>query len=211
MRPFPLRRPGRSFWRAHRFLALRVAYVGELGWELHVPSEYMVSVYDALKAAGADRGLRDSGYRAIDSLRLEKARRTWGHDVGPDYTPLEAGLAFAVDFSKEEFVGRDALLRQKQQGVTRRLASFTLQDEGVTLYGKETIFRDGQHVGWLTSGGFGHTIGKPLGLGYIHNAEGLDKTFLESGSYEIEVRTERVPVTLHSKPVYDPGNERILS
>jgi sarcosine dehydrogenase len=188
--------------------ALRVAFVGELGWELYVPSEYMVHVYDALKESGTTSGLADCGYRAIDSLRLEKARRLWGHEIGPDYTPLEAGLGFAVDMKKPTFNGRTALEDQRANGVSRKLVSFTIDNPDVVIYGKETIFRNGEHVGWLTSGGYGHTIGKPLGMGYVRHSNVMDSEFLSSGKYELEVRTRRIPANIHLRPVYDPGNER---
>lgn len=188
--------------------ALRVAFVGELGWELYVPSEYMVHVYDTIKESGESVGLMDCGYRAIDSLRLEKARRLWGHEIGPDYTPLEAGLGFAVDMNKGNFNGRIALEQQHQNGSNRKLVSFTVDDPNVVLFGKETIFRNGEHVGWLTSGGFGHTIGKPLGMGYVRHKHAIDKAFLTSGEYELEVRTRRVSAAIHLRPVYDPENAR---
>jgi len=190
--------------------ALRVSFVGERGFELFVPSEYLVRVYRVVKAAGEPLGLRDAGYRAIDSLRLEKARRVWGLDVGPDYTPLEAGLGFAVDFTKPDFVGRRSLVAQQQTGqLSQRLAIFTVDDSEVILYGRETIFRNGQRVGWLTSAGFGHTVGRPIGLGYVRNPDGVDKAFLEAGRYELEVRNHKVSATLHMRPPYDPDNRRV--
>ncbi len=191
-------------------LALRVSFVGERGWELFVPSEYLPRVYGAVKKAGEPFGLKDAGYRAIDSLRLEKARRIWGADIGPDYTPLEAGLGFAVDLNKPVFVGRDALLAQRDSGhLKQRLATFTVNDPEVTLYGRETIYRDGKRVGWLTSAGFGHTVGLPIGLGYVRHATGVDKAFLAAGRYELEVRTRRVAATLNLRPPYDPDNRRV--
>jgi 4-methylaminobutanoate oxidase (formaldehyde-forming) len=191
-------------------LALRVSFVGERGWELFVPSEYLPRVYQAIKKAGEPYGLKDAGYRAIDSLRLEKARRVWGSDIGPDYTPLEAGLAFAVDLCKSDFTGRNALVAQRKAGrLMQRLAVFTVDDPETTLYGRETIFRDGKRVGWLTSGGYGHTIGRPIGLGYVRNAAGVDNAFLSDGRYELEVRTRRVGAKLHMRPPYDPDNRRV--
>lgn len=191
-------------------LALRVSFVGERGFELFVPTEYAATVYRAVKSAGARFGLRDAGYRAIDSLRLEKARRVWGQDIGPDYTPYEAGLGFAVDLGKADFIGRDALLAQRDKGrLTLRLCNFSVDDPEVILYGRETIYRNGQPVGWLTSGGYGHSFGRALGMGYVRRAEGVDKDFLDSGRYELEVRTRRVPATFHARPVYDPANNRI--
>ncbi len=190
--------------------ALRVTYVGELGWELHVPAEYALTVFDALAEAGQPLGLALAGYRAIESLRLEKGYRAWGADIGPDHTPLEAGLGFAVKLSSNQpFLGRDALSRQRETGLKKRLAGFATLDPGVILLGRETIYRDDERVGWLTSGGFGYTVGKAIGYGYVRNAAGVDAEYLSSGQYELEVATERVPVTLHLEPLYDPQMARV--
>ena len=208
---FPLNTASRIIVAGAPAIALRVAFVGELGWELYVPTEYMVSVYRALKEAGAGSGMVDAGYRCIDSLRLEKARRVWGHEIGPDYTPIEAGLGFTVDFDKENFIGRDTLLAQKQIGVSRKLCTFSINDPEVVLYGKETVFRNGARVGWLTSGGFGHTVGQPIGLGFVSNDDGVNNNWLLAGEYELEVRTVRHPATIHLQALYDPTNERVKS
>ncbi len=190
--------------------ALRVTYVGELGWELHVPSEYAQTVFDALTLAGQPLGLALAGYRAIESLRLEKGYRAWGADIGPDHTPLEAGLGFAVKLaSGQPFLGRDALSRQRQEGLKKRLAGFTVDQPGVVLLGRETIYRDGVRVGWLTSGGFGYTVGQAIGYGYVRDPAGVDTEWLRSGRYELEVATERVPATLHLRPLYDPLMARV--
>ncbi|MEM9250037.1 MAG: glycine cleavage T C-terminal barrel domain-containing protein, partial [Pseudomonadota bacterium] len=189
--------------------ALRITYVGELGWELHLPVEYAQTVYDALHAAGAAHGLRNAGYRAIETLRLEKGYRAWGADIGPDYTPLEAGLGFAVKLSKNsDFRGRDALLAQKSTGVTRLLATFSA-DPDVVLHGRETIFRDGERVGYLSSAGFGHTVERSIGLGYVRQADGISRADVMDGAYELEVATQRVPCTVHLKPLYDPEMRRV--
>jgi 4-methylaminobutanoate oxidase (formaldehyde-forming) len=194
----------------HRLLALRVTFVGELGWELHVPAGSAVAVYDALSAAGRPLGLRDAGYRAIESLRLEKGYRVWSRDITPDDTPLEAGLAWATKLASDiPFRGRDALLRQREAGVNKRLVGFTVDDPAVVLLGRETIHRDDRRVGWLSSGGFGYTVGKPIGYGYVRNGDGVDRAFLESGRYELEVAGERVPCRLHQKALYDPSNARV--
>jgi 4-methylaminobutanoate oxidase (formaldehyde-forming) len=190
--------------------ALRVTYVGELGYELHVPTEYALTVFDALVEAGRPMGLALAGYRAIESLRLEKGYRAWGADIGPDHTPLEAGLGFALKLAgSEPFLGREALLRQRQEGLRKRLACFTVEDPAVVLLGRETIYRDGERVGWLTSGGFGHTIGKAIGYGYVRNAAGVDRAWLAGGRYELEVAAERVAATLHLRPLYDPASARV--
>jgi len=190
--------------------ALRITYVGELGWELHIPSEFAVTVYDALMQAGEAFGLVNAGYRATESLRLEKGYRAWGAEVGPDYTPIEAGLAWALKLRRYvPFLGREALLEQRQRPLRRRLAGFTVDDQDVVLLGRETIYRDGQPVGWLASGGYGYSIGKSIGYGYVRHADGVDDAYLSSGRYELEVATERVPCTLHLQPLYDPTGQRI--
>ncbi len=193
-------------------LALRVTYVGELGWELHIPTEYAVQVYEALMAAGADKGLTNAGYRAIETLRLEKGYRAWGSDIGPDHTPIEAGLGWAVKLRRNTpFKGREAIEAQRRDGVKKRLACFTLDDPEAILLGRETIYRDGQRVGWLTSAGYGYTVGKAIGYGYVRNPEGVDDAYLEAGKYELEVATERLPAALHPGPLYDPQSIRMKS
>ena len=187
-------------------LALRVTYLGELGWELHMPVEVAVTVYQALQAVG----VVNAGYRAIESLRLEKGYRAWGSDIGPDHTPIEAGLGWACKMkSGVPFQGRDALAAQLKHGVKKRLATFSVADPEVILLGRETILRDGARVGWLSSGGFGHTIGRPIGLGYVRHSQGVSEDFIRSGTYQLEVASALVPATVHLEPLYDPTNARI--
>ncbi len=189
--------------------ALRITYVGELGWELHLPVEYAVTVYEALHEAGAGHGLCNAGYRAIETLRLEKGYRAWSSDITPDYTPVEAGLSFALKLKKNmDFRGRAAVEAQKRAGVARMMASFTA-DPDVILSGRETIYRNGMRVGYLSSAGFGHTIGKSIGMGYVRNEAGVDRDFVLSGAYELEVGTERVPCDVHLGPLYDPKMEKV--
>ena len=191
-------------------LALRVTYVGELGWELHMPTDVAVTVYEALMAAGAGLGLVNAGYRAIETLRLEKGYRAWGSDIGPDHTPVEAGLAWACKMkSGVPFLGRDAVAAQLEGGVKKRLAGFTVDSPDVILLGRETIYRDGVRVGWLSSGGFGHTLGKPIGYGYVREAGGVAEDWMKTGRYELEVASERVPCKIHVNALYDPLNARI--
>ena len=190
--------------------ALRMTFVGELGWELHIPTEYMAHTYELLLREGAEFGLVDAGYRAIDSLRLEKAFRVWGHEVGPDYTPYEAGLGFAVALEKNTgFIGRDALLRQREAPLPRRLGVLRCDDPDVILYGRETILRDGKVVGWLTSGGYGHTLKTNIGLGYVAHDSGADWTDLAGAEYQLEVRTRRVPARFQFSALHDPKNEKM--
>jgi len=191
--------------------AIRVTYVGELGWELHVPSDSAGTVFDAVTAAGEPHGLALAGYRAIESLRLEKGYRAWGSDIGPDHTPVEAGLGWACKTrSNVDFQGRAVIERQLAEGVAKRLACFTLDDPEVLLHGRETIFRDGEQVGWLTSGGYGHTVGQSIGYGYVRHA-GVDDSYLTSGIYELEVATRRLPARLHLEALYDPLSQRVKS
>jgi sarcosine dehydrogenase len=190
--------------------ALRVTYVGELGWELHVPVEATIAVYEALMAAGQAHGIANAGYRAIESLRLEKGYRAWASDIGPDHTPLEAGLGWAVKLKQNTpFLGREALAAQAGKPLPKRLAGFTVADPSIVLLGRETIHRDGHQVGWLTSAGWGYTVAKNIGYGYVRRAEGVTTEWLKSGRYELEVASERVPAELHLAPLYDPAMARI--
>ncbi|MFO1040090.1 MAG: FAD-dependent oxidoreductase [Geminicoccaceae bacterium] len=189
-------------------LALRVTYVGELGWELHVPVEFAATVYDALQAAGRPLGLVDAGYRAIETLRLEKGYRAWGAEIGPDHSPLVAGLGWAVKLqSGLPFLGRETLLEQAQRPLPRLLAGFSA-DPDVVLLGRETIYRDGERVGWLASGGFGHTLQKSLGYGYLRHPKGVTPDFLTQGRYQLEVAGSLVPADLFLSPPYDPQSLR---
>ena len=193
-------------------MALRVTYVGEMGWELHLPVEYATTVYNALMQAGQAFGLINAGYRAIESCRLEKGYRAWGSDIGPDHTPDEAGLGWAVKLkSNIPFKGREAVAAQRHDGVKKMMACFTVDDPKVILLGRETIYRNGKRVGWLSSGGFGHTIGKSIGYGYVRNPDGVDQAHLAAGSYELEVASARVPCTFEAAPLYDATMARVKS
>nr|MBA3325500.1 FAD-dependent oxidoreductase [Paracoccaceae bacterium] len=192
-------------------IALRITYVGELGWELHIPVEFAAAVYDALMAQGAPYGLVEAGYRAIETLRLEKGYRAWGADIGPDHSPLMAGLGFAVKLrGNVPFLGRDALEAQRAAPLPRLLTGFTLEDPGAVLLGRETIYQCGRRVGWLTSGGFGHALGRAIGYGYVRDAEaGVGPETVLGGGYEIEVATERLAAEAFLAPPYDPKLVRV--
>ncbi|WP_137157540.1 FAD-dependent oxidoreductase [Rhizobium sp. FKL33] len=193
-----------------RVRALRVTYVGELGWELHAPIGDLGRIYDALMDAGAPHGLKPVGYRALESLRLEKGYRAWGSDITPNDTPDEAGLGWAVKLGKPiDFLGRKALETVKDHSLKKRLVGFTVNDPSVVLLGRETILRDGVAVGYLTSGGYGYTVGKNIGYGYVKHAEGVTDDFLKSGTYELVVAMDKAPATLHLAPLYDPKMARI--
>jgi glycine cleavage system T protein len=191
--------------------ATRITYVGELGWELYVPTELAATVYEDVVAAGADLGLLHAGYHAMDSLRMEKGYRSWGHDLGGDDTPLEAGLGFAVALGKPGFVGREALLRQREKPLGRRLVMFTLDDPEPLLLGDEPIWRDGVLVGRITSGAYGHTLGRSVGMGYVTHPDGVDAAFLRAGRWELEIALDRFPATASLEPPYDPSSTRVRS
>ncbi|MEM7067412.1 MAG: FAD-dependent oxidoreductase [Pseudomonadota bacterium] len=190
-------------------LAMRITYVGELGWELHFPVEYAQTVYEAIHEAGAAHGLRNAGYRSIETLRLEKGFRAWSSDIGPDHTPDEAGLGWAIKMNSNiPFKGREAVQEQREKGVRKILATFTTAGE-VILSGRETIYRNGKRCGWLSSGGYGHTLGKSIGMGYVRSDKPIDAEYVLSGSYELEVATKRVKAEVTLEPLYDPRMERV--
>ena len=192
----------------------RLTYVGELGWEIYVGADFACHVFDVLTQAGADFGLRHGGYFAINSMRMEKGYRHWGHDIGEEDTPLQAGLSFAVGWDKPDFRGRDALLRARQtKPQTRRLIQLKLDvpDSPPLLYHEEPILHDGVIVGSVTSGGYGHRVKASLGMGYITHKDGVSAEFLRSGTFEVEVACKRYPALVQFKGFYDPGNERIRS
>lgn len=194
-----------------RARATRITYVGELGWELYLPTEFAAGAYEALLEAGAAHGLRHAGYHALDSLRMEKAYRHWGHDVTDEDTPLEAGLAFAVAWDKPGgFIGRDALLRAREKGPpARRLVALVLDDPAPLLLGNEPIRRDGALVGRVTSAAYGHTLGRALGLGYVACAEGVTAEWLAAGRFEAEIAGVRHAARASLRPFYDPTGARV--
>jgi glycine cleavage system T protein len=190
--------------------ATRITYVGELGWELYIPAEFAPGVYDAIVAAGEAFGLRHAGYHAMDSLRMEKAYRSWGHDLGCEDTPLEAGLDFAVRWDKKvAFIGRESLLAQRESPRRRRLVVFTLDNPEPLLYHDEPIWRDGELVGRITSAAYGHTLGRAVGLGYVAHPVGVDDRFVETGRWELEIAGERHGARAGLAPPYDPKALRV--
>ncbi|KAK1333998.1 hypothetical protein QTO34_004996 [Cnephaeus nilssonii] len=195
----------------HLVRAMRLSFVGELGWELHVPRPSCVPVYQAVMAAGAKHGLVNAGYRAIDSLSIEKGYRHWHADLRPDDSPLEAGLAFTCKLkSAVPFLGREALQRQRAAGLRRRLVCFTV-DEKVPMFGLEAIWRDGQVVGHVRRADFGFTIDKTLAYGYIRDPSGgpVSPDFVKSGDYSLERMGVAYPARAHLKSPFDPDNKRV--
>jgi 4-methylaminobutanoate oxidase (formaldehyde-forming) len=194
----------------HGVRALRVTYCGELGWELHVPLAATGEVFDALMAAGAEHGIRPVGYRALESLRLEKGYRAWGSDITPNDSPFESGLGWAVKLkSGIDFIGRAAAERAANTVPAKLLAGFMTDDPEVVLLGRETILRDGAFAGYLTSGGHGYTIGRPIGYGYVRHSGGVTAEYLRAGTYELVVASEPVPARIHLEPPYDPSGARV--
>lgn len=184
-------------------LAVRISYVGELGWELYVPADHAVAAFDRIRAAGQAHGLAMVGMHAMDCLRIEKAYRHWGHDITDEDTPLQAGLGFAVAWDKPGgFIGREALLQQKRTGLDRRLVQFLLTDPEPVMYGGEPIFRDGALVGRTSSAAYGHTLKGCVALGYV-TGEAL------GGRYEIEVAKRRYAATASLRPLWDPASARM--
>ena len=194
-----------------RVRASRITYVGELGYELYVPAEFAQHVYDTIIGAGTAFGLQPAGYHAMNSLRLEKAYRHWGHDIGDEDTPLEAGLQFAVAWDKPGgCVGLDALRRQRAAGPRRQMVAIALESSDYLLYHNEPIWRDGKLVGRVCSGMFGHTLGVSLGLGYLTNeGAAVSSEWITSGRYEVEVAAERTPARVSLRPFYDPAGTRV--
>ncbi|MCK5317697.1 MAG: aminomethyltransferase family protein, partial [Anaerolineales bacterium] len=191
--------------------AIRITYVGELGWELYIPTEFSLHVFDMLVEAGVEFGLKHLGLQALESLRLEKAYRDYGGDIDNTDTPLEVGLGYFVDFDKPGgFIGRDALLRLKESGYRYRMPQFLLEDPEPLLYFGEIIYRNGEHVGHIMAGSYGHTLGASVGVGPVeNNGETVSVEFIKSGSYEIDIAGVRYPAKTSLRPMYDPKLERV--
>lgn len=194
---------GMGLARAHR-----VTYVGELGWEIYIPTDQAAHIFEVIEAAGADVGLKLCGLHTIGSCRIEKAYRHLPDDIGSGDHVLEAGLGFAVRTAKPGFIGQDAVLRKLEAGLDRRLLQFRLEDPAPLLHKNELVFRDGRIAGTITSGDYGHTLGGALGLGYVPCKYECEAALLSS-SYEIEIAGERFAAEVSLKPMYDPNGERV--
>ena len=194
---------GMGLARAHR-----VSYVGELGWEIYVSTDMASHAFETLHAAGQPLGLKLCGMHTMDSCRIEKAFRHFGHDITSEDNVVDAGLSFAVDLSKPDFIGKAAVAARKESGHKARMVQFLLQDSQPLLYHNEPILRDGEIVGYLSSGGYGHTLGAAVGLGYVP-CEGQSATEVLASSYEIDIKGTRVKATASLKPMYDPKSENV--
>jgi len=190
--------------------AARLSYVGELGWELYVPADLALALYDALFETGADLGIRDAGGFALTALRIEKGYRAWGHELSCEETPLEAGLGFATKLNTDlPFMGREALERQRGEGVAKRLVHFVLDDETAYPLGDEPILQNGAPVGQLTSAAFGHTLGRSVAMGYIRLNGRSAADAVAQGGFEIDIARDPAAASASLKPPYDPSGERM--
>jgi len=185
--------------------ALRLSYVGELGYELHHPMEYQRHLYDLLMDEGEQYGIVDFGYRALDSMRLEKGYRLWGEDMSADWTPLQAGLERFVDFDKGDFLGRDALVREKEEGSRQVLACLVIDADDADAHGFEPVYSNGEPVAYVASGGYGHTVEKSIAFSYLPREVAAPGTQLE-----IDLVGERRAAIVVQEPLYDPAAERPL-
>jgi len=194
-------------------LAMRVTYVGELGWELHVPAEYAAGVYDDLMAAGSDLGILPVGLSAMSSLRLEKGYRDMGVDIDNTDNPIEAGLGFAVAWDKRGgFVGRDALLAARAEGPPgNRLVGLIVEDAAADLFGNEPVFLGGAWVGYVRAAAYGYTVGGPVALAQVACEDGVTAEWLKSGDFTVRTDERDWPARLQIAPFYDPGRLRILA
>ena len=186
----------------------RVSYVGELGWEIYVSADMAAHAFETIWAAGHDHHLKLCGMHVMDCCRIEKAFRHFGHDITCEDHVLEAGLGFAVKTAKPDFIGRDAVLTKKEQGLQKRLVQFKLTDPEPLLYHNEPILRDGEIVGYTSSGAYGHHLGGAIGMGYIP-CEGESAADVLASAYEIDVMGTRVKAEASLKPMYDPTAERV--
>ena len=195
-----------------RVLCIRITYLGELGYELYIPAEHATQVYDRIMEAGPAFGLRLAGLKALASLRMEKGYRDYGHDIDNTDTVLEAGLGFAVDLKKPDFVGKAAVLRQKEKGpLHKRLVQVLVKDPQPQLFHAEVLYRNGKSVGYIRAASYGFTLGGAVGLAMVDPGEPVTPAYLEQGSWEVDIAGKRWPASVSLKPLYDPDNKRIKS
>jgi 4-methylaminobutanoate oxidase (formaldehyde-forming) len=184
-------------------LALRVTYVGELGWELYCPSEFGLRLWDTIREAGHDRGLTPGGYKAVESLRLEKGYRVWGSDITPEVDPFQAGLGFCVKLDKGEFIGRSALLARRDSPAATRLACLVLDDPRTVVLGSEPVRIDGDVVGRVTTGGYGYTVRQSIAYAYIPSSCRVGTVV------EVDIFGKWIGGVVAKEPLYDPAGARI--
>ena len=194
---------GYGLARAHR-----ISYVGELGWELYVSSDQACHVFEVIREVGKKYDLRLCGLHSLDSCRIEKAYRHFGHDITDEDHVLEAGLGFAVQTNKDDFIGKEAVIRKNNQGLEKYLYQFQLEDPELLLFHNEPIYRDGELVSYLTSGNYGHFLGSAIGMGYIPLKEETIKS-VETSDFHIEIAGTMAKAKISSKPLYDPISEKI--
>ncbi|MBA3542499.1 MAG: FAD-dependent oxidoreductase, partial [Deltaproteobacteria bacterium] len=193
-----------------RVLCIRITYLGELGYELYIPTEQAMHVYERLVAAGAPVGMRHAGLKALASLRMEKAYRDYGHDIDNTDSVLEVGLGFAVDLKKPDFLGKAAVVAKKAAGpLTKRLVQILVTDPAPLLFHAEPVHRDGKALGYVRAASYGHTLGGAVGLAMIETAEPITQAYLDAGRWEVDIADQRYPVLASLKPLYDPDNKRI--
>jgi 4-methylaminobutanoate oxidase (formaldehyde-forming) len=198
-----------------RLRATRITYVGELGWELYVPAECAVGVFELLTGAGPEFGLVQAGYYTIESMRLEKGYRAFGRELTPEYGPAEAGLLFACKLGGDvPFLGREAVEKARAEGIKRRLVSVVAGEgdlDGPMLWGGELLLRDGLPVGQLTSAAWGEAVGRAVGLGYLRHPAGdvITPEFVRTGRYQVNAGGDLHPATVSLRPPFDPASARV--
>jgi 4-methylaminobutanoate oxidase (formaldehyde-forming) len=194
-----------------RALCLRITYLGELGYELYVPTEQATHVYDRVVEAGEAVGLRHAGLKSLASLRMEKGYRDYGHDIDNTDSVLEAGLGFAVDLKKPGgFLGKEAVLAKKEEGpLKRRIVQVLVKDPGPMLFHAEVVRRDGKPIGYVRAASYGFTVGGAVGLVMVEAGEPIDQKYLDAGTWDVEIAGTRYPITASIRPLYDPTSEKV--
>jgi 4-methylaminobutanoate oxidase (formaldehyde-forming) len=194
-----------------RALCVRITYLGELGYELYIPCEQALHVYERIVAAGKSVGLIHAGLKALGSLRMEKGYRDYGHDIDNTDDPLETGLGFALDIKKPDgFIGKEAILSKKSAGpLMRRLVQVLVKDPEPLMYHAEVVWRDGIAVGYVRAASYGHTLGGAVGLAMIEPKVVVDESYLREGRWEVEIVGRRYPCEVSARPLYDPQMARI--
>jgi 4-methylaminobutanoate oxidase (formaldehyde-forming) len=194
-----------------RVRCLRITYLGELGYELYVPAEQAVHVYERIVEAGARVGLKHAGLKALASCRMEKGYRDFGHDIDNTDSVLEAGLGFAVDLKKPGgFIGREAVLARKAGGpLTRRLVQVLVRDPAAMMFHAEIVYRNGKSVGYVRAASYGHTLGGAVGLAMVEAATPIDEAYVRDATWDVDIAGKRYPAVASIRPLYDPEMKRV--